>query len=460
MTDADHKGMRPETPLPQQPGIYALATPPGKAALAVIRLTGRGVREAVEALAGKLPDPRVATLAKLVRSAADRSAGEIIDRALVLWFPAPESYTGEDVAELHLHGGRATVAAAVVALGGLGLRAAEPGDFTRRAFYNRKMDLTQAEAIADLTDAETSAQRRQALRQLGGGLGDVIEGWRSRLVASMAVMEAILDFIDEDLPDGVESKAHNDLSLLRDDISAFLGRQGPAERIREGVRVAIIGPPNAGKSSLLNALAQREAAIVSGVAGTTRDVIEVHLDLAGVPVLVADTAGLREATDAVEQEGVRRASRWAREADLRILVGAADDWSSLYAPAVRSVTTGDLLVVGNKVDLAPTPPFLDGRPVLPLSIQSGEGLDRLLAELTAMVSRFGVLSEAPAVTRARHRDGLMACIEAIDRALIETETELRAEQLRVASQALGRITGRIDVEDVLDVLFRTFCIGK
>ncbi len=414
-------------------------------------------------MAGRLPPPRVATLTEFAAPSGDGRSGEVIDRGLLLWFPAPSSYTGEDAAELQLHGGRATVAAAAEALGRLGLRAAEPGEFTRRAFHNQKLDLTQAEAIADLTDAETAAQRSQALRQLAGGFGDQVEGWRARLIAAMALVEATLDFSDEDLPDGVEEKARSELLLLRDDISTFLGRQGAGERLREGVRVAIIGPPNAGKSSLLNALARREAAIVSAIAGTTRDVIEVHLDLGGIPAVVADTAGLREATDLIEAEGVRRATEWAKGADLRLLVAPADDWSSVYRPEVRSATTGvhpALLVVGNKVDLAPTPPFLDGRPVLPVSVTSGEGMDRLVDELTLAASQLTGVLEAPALTRARHREGLMVCIESIDRSISEPRPELRAEELRVAAQALGRITGRIDVEDVLGVLFRTFCIGK
>lgn len=458
----DHKVKPPGKPLAQQPGIYALATPPGKSALAVIRLSGSGVRQAIEALVGRLPAPRVATLAALTAPDTDRSSAELIDRGLVLWFPAPFSYTGEDGAELHLHGGRATVAAAVAALGILGLRAAEPGEFTRRAFHNHKLDLTQAEAIADLVDSDTAAQRRQALRQLDGAFGARVERWRTQLVTATAMIEAVLDFADEDLPIGMEDAAHSELLSLRIDISTFLGRQGSGERLRDGVRVAILGPPNAGKSSLLNALARREAAIVSATAGTTRDVIEVHLDLGGVPAVVADTAGLREAADAIEAEGVRRATLWARGADILLLVGAADDWSGLYLPEVRSVSVGSTptLVVGNKVDLAPTPPFFDGRPVIPVSVTSGEGMDLLVEQLAAEAGRLAGASEEPVVTRARHREALSACIEAIDRSLDSPEPELRAEELRLAAQALGRITGRIGIEDVLDALFRTFCIGK
>ncbi|MBM3535015.1 MAG: tRNA uridine-5-carboxymethylaminomethyl(34) synthesis GTPase MnmE [Alphaproteobacteria bacterium] len=453
----DHKGK----PFPQQPGIYALATPPGRAALAVIRLSGAGVREAIEALVGHLPVPRMATVATFSEPGrSDRLGSGTIDRGLVLWFPAPSSYTGEDGAELQLHGGRATVAAAAEALGRLGLRAAEPGEFTRRAFRNGKLDLTQAEAIADLTEAETAAQRRQALRQLDGAFGALVEGWRRRLLAAAAQIEATLDFSDEDLPAGVEEKVLTELLLLRNDISSYLGRQTRGERLREGIRVAILGPPNAGKSSLLNALAQREAAIVSAVAGTTRDVIEVHLDLGGVPVILADTAGLRDATDAIEAEGVRRATLWAKGADLRVVVGAADDWSALYAPAVRGVVNATTIVVGNKVDLAPTPPFWDGLPVLPVSVKSNDGIDTLLDRLASETSGLAGESAEPALTRARHRQALSACIGAIDRALETPDPVLRAEELRQSIQGLGRITGRIDIEEVLDELFRSFCIGK
>ena len=448
----DHTGKA----VTQQPGIYALATPAGRSAVAVMRLSGAGVRAAVEALAGKLPPPRMASLVEF----SDRPGSGTIDRGLLLWFPAPHSYTGEDVAEFHLHGGRATVAAMADALGRLGLRAAEPGEFTRRAFHHGKMDLTQVEAIADLVDAETSGQRRQALRQMGGGLGERFEGWRRRLIGAMALVEAVLDFVDEELPEGVETRASSELLLLRTDISDYLGQQGRGERLREGVRVAILGPPNAGKSSLLNALARRDAAIVSTVAGTTRDVIEIHLDLGGVPAIVADTAGLRRAADALEAEGVRRATAWAKGADLKILVGATDDWTALYTPAVRAVVSPGIIVVGNKADLKPVPPVWDGLPVLAISVHTGEGLDELIDRLAVEAGRLAGESEVPQLTRARHREGLLACIGAIDRAVEGGETELRAEELRVAAQALGRLTGRIDVEDVLDALFRTFCIGK
>jgi tRNA modification GTPase len=443
--------------VPQQPGIFALATPPGRSAIAVLRLSGQGVRKAVERMAGKLPVPRSAELVAV----ADRPGGETIDHGLLLWFPSPHSYTGEDLAEFHLHGGRATVAAAVDALVTHGLRPAEAGEFTRRAFRNGKVDLTQAEAIADLIDAETSAQRRQALSQMQGALSKRIEGWRDRLIAVMALVEAVLDFSDEPLPDGVEGQADAEISLLRRDISKFLGRQGPAERLRDGVRIAILGPPNAGKSSLLNALACRDAAIVSTTAGTTRDVIEVHLDLEGVPSVIADTAGLREETvDAIEAEGVRRATAWGRAADLKLLVGGADDWPAMETQAIREIVDERTIVVGNKIDLGPVPVRWRGHEVSAVSVLTGAGTESLLRRLAAMVREIAGEGEPGSITRARHRQGLATCVDALDRFLLEEETELRAEELRVAAQALGRLTGRIDVEDVLDALFRTFCIGK
>jgi tRNA modification GTPase len=441
---------------PQQPGIYALATPPGRSAIAVLRLSGEGVQAAIEAIAGPVPPPREARLVTV----SDRPGGETIDRGLLLWFPRPHSYTGEDVAELHLHGGRATVAGAVEALDRQGLRAAEPGEFTRRAFHNGKMDLTQAEAIADLVDAETAGQRRQALRQMDGALGRRIEDWRERLIAIMALVEAVLDFADEPLPDGVEGKADAEISLLRRDISDFLGRQGPAERLRDGVRVAILGPPNAGKSSLLNALAQRDAAIVSTVAGTTRDVVEVHLDLGGIPVLVGDTAGLREAADAIEAEGVRRATAWGMAADLKLLVGAVDDWALMDQPSIRELANENAIVIANKVDLVPAPTLWADQDVYGVSVRSGVGVNSLLRRLEERVREVAGEGEPGSITRARHRQGLAVCVDALDRFLLEEETELRAEELRVAAQALGKLTGRIDVEEVLDALFRTFCIGK
>src|SRR5229473_4511712 len=329
--------------------IYAPATAAGRAAIAIIRLSGPASGSAVAALAGKLPPPRVARHVRL----HDPDSGEELDDALVLWFPAPNSVTGEDVAELHLHGSRAVIAAIMAALGRQGLRLAEPGEFTRRAFLNDKLDLVQAEAVADLAAAETEAQRRQALRQLDGRLGELYCGWSERLLRLLAHLEAAIDFPDEDLPPEIEARVAAETAALAAEITRHLADGHRGERLRDGIAVAIVGPPNAGKSSLLNQLARREAAITSPIAGTTRDVIEVAIDLAGYPVVLADTAGLRDSADVVEQEGLRRALQRAEAAELRLFVyDARCPEDALGAAAWPGP---DTLVVANKIDLVPVP---------------------------------------------------------------------------------------------------------
>ena len=441
------------------PTIFALATAPGRAGVAVVRVSGPASGDALAALTGKpLPAPRMATLVRL----RDPRTGEALDDALVLRFTTPRSFTGEDVVELHLHGGRAVVAGVVEALSALpGLRVAEPGEFTRRAFENGKLDLTEAEAVADLVDAETSAQRRQALRQMEGALGKLYDGWRERLTRSLAHIEADIDFPDEDLPSGVSDAARPVLNALAADIDAHLDDRGRGERLREGLHIAIVGAPNTGKSSLLNALARREAAIVSARAGTTRDVIEVHLDLGGYPVVLADTAGLREAAaDEVEEEGIRRALDRAARADVKAAVFDATALPALD-PATVALVDGDTVVVLNKTDLADAPiPTVGGQDAVAVSARTGSGLAELERRLTAFTADRLAGSGAPALTRARHRSALEECRDALRRALTAPLPELMAEDVRLASRALGRITGRVDVEDLLDVIFRDFCIGK
>lgn len=435
--------------------IFALASGQGRAGVAVFRLSGPGSGEALRALAGRLPQPRKASLADL-----RDSSGEGIDQALVLWFPAPASFTGEDVAELHVHGGRAVAAALAEALTALGLRPAEAGEFSRRAFLNGKMDLTRAEAIADLVDAETAAQRRQALRQMGGALARLTEGWRAELVRALAHLEAVIDFADEGIPDALVAEVGAASRRLAEEIAAHLadGRRG--ERLREGVHIAIIGAPNAGKSSLLNRIAGRDAAIVSAQAGTTRDVIEVHLDLGGWPVVLADTAGLREAGEEIEAEGIRRALARAEQADLKLAVFDAGLLPALDAPTL-AMLDAEALVVLNKSDLAAAlPAMVEGHPAFAVSAQSGEGLEGLLAALEAEVAKRFAVGEAAAITRVRHRAALEECRAALLRFDPGPGIELAAEDLRLAARALGRITGRVDVEELLDVVFRDFCIGK
>ena len=455
--------------------IYALGTPtPSRAhpgALSVIRLSGPRAADALifltepkafdrgrSARDPALPEPRRLAL----RTVLDPLSGEKIDRGLVVWFEAPHTETGETMAELHLHGGRAVANAALAAIQRLGFcRLAEPGEFTRRAFEHDKLGLTEAEAIADLVDAETEQQRRLALQQMEGALHRLYEDWRTQGLGALAHLEAAIDFPDEDLPDGLADQVTTAITQLQGEIAAHLDdRRG--ERLRDGLSIAIIGPPNAGKSSLLNLLARREAAIVSETAGTTRDVIEVHLDLGGWPVVLADTAGLRETGDAIEQEGVRRARARADAADLRILVlDASDpDWSgtaqALTAAGPSWVAARDIVVV-NKIDIAPT----EAAGAVSLSARSGAGLPELLARIERSASQLMEQGAgAPPLTRARHREALMEAHAALGRALEAPEIALSAEDLRLAMRALGRITGTVRIDELLDVIFRDFCIGK
>jgi tRNA modification GTPase len=473
--------MKPET-------IVALASGAGRAGVAVIRVSGPQAGAVLRALSGAdLPPPRVATLSAF----RDPANGDMLDEGLALWFPAPASFTGEDVAELHIHGGPAVIEAVINAcLGQPGVRPAEPGEFTRRAFENGKLDLAEAEGLADLVDAETEGQRRQALRQAKGALSAVYEGWRAKLIEAAALIEAEIDFPDEDLPGALARRAGPILQTLADDMGAHLADHR-GERIRDGFRIAIIGPPNAGKSSLLNALAKREAAIVSDIPGTTRDVVEVRLVLAGYPVWIADTAGLREAADSIEAEGVRRALARAEEADLRIGVVEAGGEPS---PQLTSSLRPDDLMVASKADLMQrtiSPPSFRTRearsgtqgqtpsasiPWVPGSASGGPGMTNLvwvsaitgegIAELEALISERVTEAlgreEAPALTRARHRRLVEEARVALLRAIpaLDVGPELAAEDVRVAADQIGRLTGRIDVEDLLDEIFSSFCIGK
>jgi tRNA modification GTPase len=430
--------------------IFAPATAGGRAAVAVIRLSGPGTASAVRSLAGDLPKPRRASLRRLF--APD---GVDIDSAVVLWFPSPGSYTGEDAAELQVHGGRAVVDALVGALNGLGLRLAEPGEFTRRAFENGRLDLAQAEAVADLIDAETEAQRRQALGQLEGRLSGAQARWREALTEALALFEAAVDFPDEELPADVAARARPVLEALAAELEAAAAEVSRGERIREGYRIALIGAPNSGKSTLLNALARREAAIVTAIPGTTRDIIEVPLQLGGYKAIVADTAGLRETPDEIEAEGVRRAAAWADTADLRVWLvdGAADS-----APPRPASLTPDDLVLRTKRDLGDGGAELPGTPFTARSPNDVAWLERTLTE-RVVAALAG--AEPPAATRLRHKALLEEAVARVRQAAGEGDAlELAAEDVRLAARALDRITGRIDPEAVLGKIFATFCIGK
>jgi len=443
--------------------IFALATPPGRGALAVVRASGPQALAGLRALSNHKNFPvRCATLATL-RHPVSR---ETIDQALVNVFHAPASYSGEDLVEYHIHGGLAVVDALLDALGGLaGHGLAAPGEFTRRAFENGKMDLTEAEAVADLIDAETQAQRAQALEQLGGALGDLYRNWTEILKNHLAHLEAEIEFPDEDLPDTILTDMQPKIQALHRDIALHLDDNHRGERLRDGLKIAVIGAPNAGKSSLVNLLARRDVAIVSEQAGTTRDVIEVHLDLGGFPVILADTAGLRpdqisgEGQDAIEQEGIRRALKTAQQADLRILLFDASEPEPDHH-TLSLCGAGDM-VLFNKSDMATNiPKQINGAQVTAISVHNESNIDEFLAVMEAKIRTMIGGREQPSLTRKRHRNALQESLAALHRAETATLPELMAEDMRLAIRALGRITGRVDVEDLLDVIFNDFCIGK
>jgi tRNA modification GTPase len=430
--------------------IFATASGHGRAAVCLVRISGARSRSILETVAGGLPVPRRAVL-RLLR---DPATAEPLDQALVLWLPGPQSFTGEDQAELHIHGGLATRTAVLRTLAAIdGCRPAEAGEFTRRAFLNGRMDLSRVEGLADLIDAETEAQRRQALVHLGGRLGDAAERWRDEILGVLALLEACLDFSDEsDVPPDLEEEIIGRLADLRDSFRRVLANRS-GERLREGLTVVLAGPPNAGKSTLLNALAKRDVAIVSPIAGTTRDAIEVHCDLGGLPVVIVDTAGLRDSHDPIEQEGVARARARAQDADvvLWLVPPEGGEGEPPFARRVLKVATkADLDGAGQGADLS-------------VSAATGAGLPELIHALEAEAE--AVLGQGDAVlTRERHRRALERAHEAAARGLALMVAggplELIAEEVRLGVRAVGEITGRVDVEHVLDRLFSSFCIGK
>ncbi|MCB1548264.1 MAG: tRNA uridine-5-carboxymethylaminomethyl(34) synthesis GTPase MnmE [Hyphomicrobiaceae bacterium] len=440
--------------------IFAVSSGAGRAGVAVVRLSGPRTREALTRLTGPLPPPRHASL----RLISDPRSGEPLDRGLVLWFPAPASFTGEDVGELHVHGGRAILDGLLDALAATpGLRPAEAGEFTRRAFVNGQLDLTAAEALADLIEADTAAQRRQALAQASGRLATTLEAWRARLIEAGAAVEAAIDFTDEgDVPATVARSVRPAIEALRRDIGAALATGRGGEILREGFRVVLAGAPNAGKSSLLNWLAQRDVVIVSEEAGTTRDLIEVRLDLAGLPVIVTDTAGVRDTASRVEQEGIRRALARASAADLVLWLVDAAAPEPTVPDAIRAGRARCLKLL-NKTDLVRAPLNVAACGCdLAISVHDGTGLDDVLAHLTSLAREAIGLEDEARLTRPRHRAALTAVLGHLERYLAGSadDLELRAEDLRAAAAELGRLTGRIDPEDILDQIFSSFCIGK
>ena len=451
--------------------IFAKASGAGKAGVAVYRLSGSDAHKIARDLVGKRINPREAVYVTLREPGSDErgSGGAVIDKGLIdrglaILFESPASYTGEDVVEFHLHGARAVEMALYEVLAAAGARPAEAGEFTLRALKNNKLDLAQAEALADLIDSETTLQRKQALGQLEGRLSALAEGWRKEILAVLAPLEADIDFPDEgDVPAAVAASAGPAIARLKTSLTMFLNQSVRARTIREGVSIAVIGPPNAGKSSLVNALAGSEVAIVSETPGTTRDIVETRLDLGGIIAALADTAGLHGATnDKIEEEGMRRARARAQEADLRVAV--LDPRSEFVSrETIALLQPGDFLI-WSKADLGkaiPSGAVPEGVTVLGLSSKSGEGLDAFLAALTQAVAG-GVDADGPALTRARHAAAVEEAIAALSRAeaLIASAPELAAEDARLAARALGAITGAVGVEDVLGEIFSSFCIGK
>ena len=437
---------------PRDQTIFALSSGRPPSAIAIVRISGAAAGTALSLLVGGISAPRVATRA-LLRDAG----GQPIDDAVVLWFPEPASATGEDVAEFHVHGGRAVLASLFASLSGIeNVRAAEPGEFTRRAFENGKLDLTEAEGLDDLIRADTDRQRRQALRQLKGLLGDKARNWRAQIIEASALIEAGIDFSDEgDVPSELIAPALAKIETLLGEITEVLAAQGQSERLRDGLVVAIAGPPNVGKSTLMNQLARREVAIVSPHAGTTRDLIEVQLDLDGYPVTVIDTAGIRDTDDPVEQEGVRRARARAAEADLVLWLTDSDG-------AKPSVSDAPTWIVRNKIDLDSTNAPRRIESMVAISASRGDGLAELIAALVRYAQEFFGSAEAGLIGRQRQRDLLRQAAASLQRSIdvIGSGEELAAEDLRSAAHALGRLLGQVDVEDILDVIFREFCIGK
>lgn len=435
--------------------IYALASAPGRAGVAVFRLSGPAALQALVFLGvGKPLEPRKATLVKLITP----GAFTLIDTALALYFPAPHSFTGEEVVELHTHGSRAVIRLLLEALAACpGLRMAEAGEFARRAFRNGKLDLAQAEGLADLIEAETASQHAQAMRQLGGTLSARVEGLRQAILEPLALMEAYIDFPEEEIPDAVLREATQRVEALRREVAALLDDGGVGEKIREGLEIVILGPPNAGKSSLLNALAKREAAIVSAEAGTTRDLIEVPMEIAGYAVTLVDTAGLRAHAPQIEAEGMRRALARAEHAEITLrlcdVTTIAESCSELKAQMDNNT-----LVLATKSDLAPLPvlPFS----ALPVSTRTGAGMEAFLAALRAMIEQRMDKVASPLITRARHRAALQEALQGLARFRAGGALELACEDLRAAAVAIGKMTGKIQVDDVLDLVFSRFCIGK
>jgi len=439
--------------------IYSLSTGAGSSGVAIIRLSGSASEEVLKKLTRKqTPKPRLASLRR-IHSPVNQDA---IDEGIVIWFPGPNSYTGEDVVEFHVHGGPSITEEVLKSISTISsCRIAEPGEFTRRAFQSGKMDLTSAEAVADLIDAKTIEQRRQALKQFDGQLAGLYDEWRKQLIDLLAYAESAIDFSDEELPENINKTIIHNILRIKDSITQHIDDKMIGERIRSGFHVTILGAPNSGKSSLLNRLATRDAAIVSDIAGTTRDVIEVQMNLEGFAVIISDTAGIRDAQNEVEVEGVRRARKSADEADLVVVVFDALDLPNISEITSTYITDKSLVLI-NKVDVLEhtLPSEINGKEILGVSAKTGEGFEEFQLKLNQDVKNYFRNNEQPVLTRVRHREALEEALLSLNRSSQAKLPELVAEDIRLAVRSIGKITGRVDVEDVLDIIFNEFCIGK
>ena len=441
--------------------IYALSSGPGISGIAVIRVSGKNTVEVVKKLTGdKLPRPRVATLTKFNKNGGK----ELIDEGVIIWFPAPNSYTGEDLAEFHVHGSRAVVNAMHFSISKVkNCRLAEPGEFTKRAFQNGKINLLKAESIADLISSETEIQRKQALKIMSGKSSDKFNSWREKLLKILSHIEAKIDFPDEDLPENIISEIRKTSNKVLTEIKKTLNDQKVGERIREGFKIAIVGPTNAGKSSLLNYLSKRDVAIVSEIAGTTRDVIETHLNLDGYPVVVSDTAGIRDSKNEIEKKGIKVALNRAEDADLKLVIVSAKNVD--FTVVLKSLLSKDAILVVNKSDLMKgklNRKFKKYEHVL-ISIKKDLNLNKLISKIKSKLKNKFISSENILITRERHRQNLKNCVchlQKFDERRTTREVDKAAEDLRLATRHLGMIVGKVDVEELLSSIFNDFCIGK
>jgi len=439
--------------------IYALSTVYGKSGVAVIRISGKHALTALEKMSSlnisKLK-PRYAYFTQL----HNPETQEPLDRALVLYFKAPHSFTGEDIVEIQCHGSKAVLALIIENLSKIkNFRLAEPGEFSKRAFYNQKMDLTEAEGLADLIDAETKEQQKQALRQMSGNLKNLYSSWRENLLEVYAYLEAYIDFPEEDIPDSIIEKNLNTVFKLKKEIKEHLSSSDFGERMREGFRVVLTGPTNAGKSSLINTILQRQAVIVSNIAGTTRDAIDVHLDVAGYPVILTDTAGLRQSDDEIEKQGIEIARSKAKEADLIL---AVFDGSKDTPEIFHNLDQNKTIYIANKSDLLKPAQksTLKKEGCLLLSAKTKDGLPQLFDKIKSTIQNTFSSQSTQIITRARYRESLKECLENLEMFSFNKPIELSAEDIRLAARALGKITGQIEVDEILDKIFGSFCIGK